>query len=157
MTDKKAIDTLNILIQINNDRMEGYETAAHETEEEDLKELFAQLAQTSRECNEELVEEVEELDGTPAEGTKTSGKVFRVWMDVKAALAGKDRKTILNSCEQGEEMAVNTYKKVLEINVDDLSNDQQSIIEEQLVLIKADRDTVKELHDSFLVPSGLPT
>jgi hypothetical protein len=31
---------LNTLIIINNDRIEGYETAAKETEEQDLKVLF---------------------------------------------------------------------------------------------------------------------
>jgi len=34
---------LNTLIENNNDRIEGYETASNETEEQDLKTLFAQL------------------------------------------------------------------------------------------------------------------
>lgn len=150
MENQKSIDVLNTLIEINNDRIEGYETAAKETEETDLKELFAQLALTSHECKEELVGEVEELGGTPIEGTKVSGKFFRVWMDVKAALTGKDRKTILNSCEYGEDVAVNTYKKVLENDEKDLTSDQISIIEEQYDLIKADHDTVKSLRDSLV-------
>lgn len=61
---------LNTLIEINNDRIEGYETASKETDETDLKTLFAQLAQTSHECKDELVDEVEALGGTPEEGTK---------------------------------------------------------------------------------------
>ena len=36
MENEKTIEALNTLITINNDRIEGYETAAKETEEQDL-------------------------------------------------------------------------------------------------------------------------
>ena len=71
-------------------------------------------------------------------------------MDVKSALTGKDRKAILNSCEYGEDVAVNTYKKVLENNTDDLTEDQLAMVEEQHDMIKADHDTVKSLRDSLV-------
>jgi|SRR6188508_658049 len=150
MEDKKAIDVLNKLIEINNDRIEGYETASKETDETELKTLFTQLAQTSQECNGELIDEVSQLGGDPVEGTKTSGKFFRAWMDVKSALTGKDRKAILNSCEYGEDVAVNTYKKVLENNTDDLTEGQLAMVEGQHDLIKADHDMVKSLRDSLV-------
>jgi len=150
MEDKKAIDVLNKLIEINNDRIEGYETASKETDETELKTLFTQLAQTSQECNGELIDEVSQLGGDPVEGTKTSGKFFRAWMDVKSALTGKDRKAILNSCEYGEDVAVNTYKRVLENNTDDLTEDQLAMVEGQHDLIKADHDMVKSLRDSLV-------
>ena len=150
MEDKKAIDVLNKLIEINNDRIEGYETASKETKETELKTLFTELAQTSQECNGELIDEVTQLGGDPVEGTKTSGKFFRAWMDVKSALTGKDRKAILNSCEYGEDVAVNTYKKVLENNTDDLTEDQLAMVEEQYGMIKADHDMVKSLRDSLV-------
>lgn len=150
MENQKTIDALNTLIEINNDRIEGYETASKETEETDLKTLFAQLAQTSEECREELVDEVEDLGGTPVEGTRISGKFFRVWMDVKAALTSKDRKAILNSCEYGEDVAVNAYKKVLEDDAKELTSDQLNMVQEQYELIKSDHDTVKSLRDSLV-------
>lgn len=149
MENNKSIEVLNTLIEINNDRIEGYETASNETEETELKTLFAQLALTSVENKVDLIEEVRLLGGTPVEGTKASGKFFRVWMDMKAALTGNDRKAIFNSCEYGEDVAVNTYKKALE-NSDDLNNDQTALIEEQYNLIKADHDTVKGLRDSLV-------
>lgn len=71
-------------------------------------------------------------------------------MDVKAALTGKDRKAILNSCEYGEEHAVDTYKEVLENNAHELTPDQISMVEEQYTLIKADHDNVKSLRDSLV-------
>jgi hypothetical protein len=48
MAKEKTIEVLNTLITINNDRIEGYETAAKETEKQDLKVLFAQFSSTSQ-------------------------------------------------------------------------------------------------------------
>lgn len=147
MDMEKSIDVLNTLIEINNDRIEGYETASEETEEKDLKTLFSQLMKTSQKCKTELVNEVLKLGGTPIEGTRTTGKFFRVWMDVKAALTGKDRKAILNSCEFGEDVAVATYVKVLKNDIEDITSEQQDLLKAQYALIKADHDKVKGLRD----------
>lgn len=147
MNKEKTIDVLNTLITINNDRIEGYETASKETEEHDLKTLFAQFSATSQKCKRELANEVSALGGTAAEGTKTSGKFFRVWMDVKAALTGKDREAILNSCEYGEDVAKDTYKKALENDLENLNAEQQTMIRAQHALLKADHDKVKSMRD----------
>jgi uncharacterized protein (TIGR02284 family) len=150
MDNNKQIEVLNTLITINNDRIEGYETAAKETEELDLKTLFAQFTYTSQKCKQELSNEVTKLGGTPAEGTLTTGKFFRVWMDVKAALTGKDRKAILNSCEYGEDIAKETYKKVLENDLENLNAEQHSMIKAQHTLLVADHDKVKSLRNALV-------
>jgi len=148
MEKEKTIEVLNTLITINNDRIEGYETAAKETEEQDLKTLFAMFSSTSEKCKRELVAEVTKLGGTPSEGTKTTGKFFRVWMDVKAALSGKDRKAILNSCEYGEDVAKDTYEKALKNDTENLSAEQQTMIKAQHTLLVADHNKVKTMRDS---------
>lgn len=147
MENKKSIDVLNELIVINNDRIEGYETALKETAETDLKILFSKFIQTSQQCRHDLVMEVTRLGGTPDEGTRTTGKFFRVWMDVKAALTGKDRKAILDSCEYGEDVAQETYEKVIENDGEDISYDQVNMLEAQQQLLKADHDKVKAMRD----------
>ena len=150
MNKDKSIEVLNTLIEINNDRIAGYETASKETDETDLKNLFSELKLMSEKCKNELVTEVVNLGGTPIEGTKATGKLYRVWMDIKSALTGKDRKTILNSCEFGEDMAVDTYRKVLRNNLEDISVKQQAMLNAQFVLIKAGHDKVKGLRDVIL-------
>lgn len=150
METEKSIEVLNSLIIINNDRMEGYETASKETEENELKSLFSKFIATSQKCKQELVREVTILGGIPDEGTRTTGKFFRVWMDVKAALTGKDRKTILNSCEFGEDAAVATYTKAMSNNRDALTAEQQTLLNAQHAIIKADHDKVKALRDALV-------
>ncbi len=149
MKDNETVDVLNKLLEINNDRLEGYETALKETDEHDLKTLFAELARTSGKCITELTDEIRGMNGEPVEGTKVSGKFFRAWMDVKAALTGKDRKAILSSCEFGEDKAVDAYEKVLRDDLEHLSSLQQDLIMSQFALIKADHDKVRYLRDSF--------
>lgn len=146
--DQKAVvDSLNNLIQINNDRIQGYLTAAKETEEPDLKNLFSELMQTSQENRRELTEEVTRLGGTPIEGTTVSGKVYRAWMDVKSALTSKDRKAILSSCEFGEDVAVKTYESELETDALTASN-LAGKVRHQHSKIKSEHDRIKQLRNA---------
>ncbi|WP_293873751.1 PA2169 family four-helix-bundle protein [Flavobacterium sp.] len=150
MEKEKTIDTLNNLIQINNDRIEGYKTAADETKESDLKSLFSQFQATSAKINGELRSEVSRLGGTPTESTRITGKFFRVWMDVKAALTGNDRKSILESCEYGEDVAKKTYEDVLANDSENLSSEQQSMLKEQHSSLVSDYNKVKSMNDAHV-------
>lgn len=142
MNYPSSISAINSLIEINNDRIEGYATAAVETDEEDLKTIFHQLAETSRKFNSELVFEVNKLNGTPIEGTSTIGKFFRVWMDMKTALTQHDRKFILESCAYGEEIALEAYGIALSRDLKDLSLEIQGIVQQQKEILKKDSDKI---------------
>ena len=148
MENEKTIDALNELIEINNDRVEGYETASSETKSSDLKSLFSELTRTSQNNLSELRAEVNRLGGKPEEGTRVTGKFFRVWMDVKAALTGDDRGAILNSCEFGEDKALEAYEHVFENHTDQLNNEQLDMIRKQQTALRADHDRVKALRDA---------
>ncbi len=150
METEKSIAVLNSLVEINNDRMEGYKTAESETKESDLSALFQKMIHTSENCKNELSIEILRLKGTPTNETKISGKFFRVWMDVKVALGKNDRKTILNSCEYGEDVALKVYRSVLLDRSDELTPTQRKIISLQLSLLKKDHDYVKNLRDKEL-------
>jgi len=145
--NQKTIDVLNGLIEINNDRLEGYERATKEATESDLKDLFSKLSETSRNAKKELSAEVIKMGGTPKEGTSTSGKVYRAWMDVRASLAKKERKAILNSCEFGEDVAVKAYKDAIDSGS---LNGQSSLITKQYDLIKGDHDKVRDLRNELI-------
>jgi len=150
MENQKSIDVLNTLIILNNDRIEGYETAIKETNEEDLRVLFARFVQTSQKCKQELVLEVINLGGKVAEGTMTSGKFYRVWMEIKASLTNQDRKAILNSCEYGEDIAVATYERTLKNDTEHLHGEQLLMIKAQYASIKANHDKVKTMRDNMM-------
>ena len=146
-SNKNVVDALNNLVQINNDRIEGYERAAKETEDSDLKDLFNQMASKSHMMKSQLSSEVIKRSGKPTETTTTSGKAFRVWMDFKAALTGKNRKAILSSCEFGEDAAQDTYEDTLK-DGNELPTEIVELISNQKSQLREDHDRVKTLRDS---------
>ena len=134
----KTIDLLNSLVKTHNDRMKGYETASSETDEKELESTFADFALSSHQCRLELANEIIRLGGTPLESTKLSGRIFRAWMDIKAALTGRDLRYVLDSCNTLEETAARTYQKVLKNRTVILSTRQHAMIIVHNEYIKAD-------------------
>ncbi len=148
MQTKKTIDVLNKLIELNNDRIEGYKTAAEETKDANLKALFNQFKNTSETCKSQLIIEVNRIDGVHVDGTTISGKFFRVWMDFKAALTGDDKQYILESCEQGEDVIKHAYHDSLKNDINDLSLEQQMLIKDQYTALKSQHDQIKMMRDT---------
>src|SRR5215218_5349277 len=146
--NKKVTGIINDLIQINHDRIVGYEKAIDELKDEDadLKTLFHRYTQDSRQFLNELTHEITRLGGEPSDGTTNSGKIYRVWMDLKAAIAGKDRKTILDNCEFGEDAAQKAYDLALNSDVE-LEPSLRDLIVRQKAVLKTSHDEVKRLRD----------
>ena len=150
MAEEKSINLLNKLIEINNDRIEGYDTALRETEVDDIKTLFSQLIQTSEECKTQLRNEVLKLGGTPIAGTTTGGMLFSVWTDIKSALTRQDHRGILNSCEDSEDIAMDAYEKVLKTSPEDITTQQRTLLHTQLESIDNDRNKIRALRDKLI-------
>ena len=146
--NEKALKALNDLIEINNDRVEGYETASKETDSTELRGLFSAWKNTSQSILNELRSEVRKLGGEPEEGTRITGKFFRAWMDLKAALTNNNRHEILSSCEFGEDKAQETYEDVIENFGKDLPFELLEMIREQKSRLRNDHDEVKALRDA---------
>jgi uncharacterized protein (TIGR02284 family) len=151
VTENNTIDVLNSLVIINNDRIEGYKTASKEKRETDLKELFFSFIVTSEQCRKELIAEIIKLGGIPNEGTRIIGKFFRVWMEVKAALTGRNRKAILDSCKYGEGIALETYKNVLIQDVHEINSMEQLMLNKHYEFLKTDYDTIMELRSGIII------
>jgi len=141
-------EVLNDLVQINNDRIVGYEKARTELQEgsEDLRALFLDMIDESRKYKMALAQEIEVLGEDVENGTTNSGKIYRAWMDVKAIFTGHDRKTVLNNCEFGEDAAQNAYKMALED--EDLPGNIRDLISEQKASLRTSHDEIKRLRDS---------
>jgi uncharacterized protein (TIGR02284 family) len=148
MQNEKVTGILNDLIRINHDRVEGYEKAIEELKDADsgLKSLFSRYISESSKYASELTAEVSRLGGDPADGTTNSGKIYRVWMDLKAAISGKDRQTILNNCEFGEDAAQKAYDIALNSDVE-LEASLRDLLVSQKTKLKAGHDEVKRLRD----------
>lgn len=140
-------EVLNDLIEINNDRVVGYEKAIEELKQEDgdLKSLFVEMIGQSHKLKSALVQEVQVLGADAESGTTTSGKIYRAWMDLKAVFTGHNRETVLNNCEFGEDAAQKAYKMALE--TEGLSADLRALITEQKASLRMSHDQIKALRD----------
>jgi len=146
--NSKITGLLNDLIQINNDRIVGYEKAIEElkTEDADLRTLFHRYIQESKQYVGDLTQEVSRLGGDAADGTTNSGKVYRVWMDLKAVVTGHDRKTVLANCEFGEDAAQKAYDMALNSDTE-VDAPIRDLIVRQKTQLKVGHDEVKRLRD----------
>jgi uncharacterized protein (TIGR02284 family) len=146
--ETKTATTIKDLIVINNDRYEGYKTAAEETKDADLKSLFTEFSLQSKGFSQELRKFLPSGEEQPnSNETKNSGKLYRVWMDVKAAVTGNDRKAVLSSCEYGEDHAKKHYNDAMEHSTD-LPSDAMEVIKRQREEILKGHDRVKAMRDS---------
>lgn len=145
---EKTTNALNDLIIINNDRYEGYQKAMENTKDADLRDLFSKFSMQSKANNVELRTLVPSGYETPdRDETRLSGKFYRVWMDVKNAMASNNRKEVLSSCEYGEDVAKKAYEKALE-DRSELSSEAVAKIQKQYDDLLLAHNQVKSLRDS---------
>jgi len=145
---ERNTEIITDLIKINNDRIAGYTKAAKEISETDneLKLLFEDMAGQSQQFAQELRKWIDSIDYEPLNSTTITGKIYRVWMDVKATFTGEDRKAILASCEYGEDAALNAYESALQ-SQKDLSMEQLNMIENQRNSLRESHDYIKSVRD----------
>ena len=146
--NEKVTEVLNDLIRINNDRIEGYERAVKDTKDKDadLQAMFHRMADESKQYASELESEVKESGGDAASDATVSGKIYRVWMDFKSAISGKARKSILASCEYGEDAAQKAYEEALKADTG-LPSDVRQLIVNQKAALKNSHDAIKRYRD----------
>jgi uncharacterized protein (TIGR02284 family) len=147
--NEKLTEVLNDLIKINNDRVAGYEKAIESTEgiDVDLKAVFHKMAEDSRKYASVLKSEVMKLGGeAETEGTTNSGKIYRVWMDIKATFTGKDRLAVLENCEYGEDAAQKAYTDALASDAEIPADIRQTITDQKSSLRTA-HDLIKKYRD----------
>lgn len=143
MNHDACIGALNDLIKINNDRIEGYDKATAELqdgENGDLKSLFSDMISESKTYKSALESKVIAYDGSTDGGTTASGKLYRAWMDVKAAFSGGDRASVLSNCEAGEDTAQKAYKTAIE---------DPEVMEETKVLLREQKQSLRTSHDKI--------
>lgn len=147
-TTAKSTDTLNELIEINNDRVAGFEKAIADIKDPntDLKAVFQEYADQSRQFSQELTGIVSREGGEAETGTSASGSLHRAWIDVKSLFGASDREGILNEAERGEDAIKKAYSDALRDG--ELSSDAQSAVSAQATQINAAHDRIKALRDA---------
>ena len=137
---------LNDLIETSKDGEQGFTRAANETTDSELKTIFLQGAERCRTAVRQLQEHVTALGEKPGSSGSALGAAHRGWLDLKAALTGRDAKAILEECERGEDVAKARYAAALK---KDLPPAIRSLVEQQYRGVVANHDRVKALRDQY--------
>ena len=147
MTDynrSEEITTLNTLTATLIDSVTGYEDAAANIEGSSrLQQLFREKASERRSVVEDLRAEVRRLGGNPEDDGSFLGKAHQRFLDLKAAIAGRDEKAIVNEVERGEDYLKEKFETAL--NSDKLGAEARQVVERAYQSVRAGHDQISQL------------
>ncbi len=112
MDKTKLGKPLQDIVDICNDSVEGYETAAGEIEDDSIKTLFLRLSQQRRGFIEEIKNEAHKLGIELDNSGSSKGFFYRTWLATKAAFSSDSKEKIIKEAMDGEKRAVDEYHKV---------------------------------------------
>jgi uncharacterized protein (TIGR02284 family) len=140
--DSDVADILNGLVETCKDGENGFRSAAEGVEDPTLKRLFESYSQQRGEFAVELQAEVRRAGKDPSDTGHVAGALHRGWMNIKAAVTGRDEGAIIAECERGEDVAVRSYSEALEKT---LPTDVRALIERQFLQVKEAHDHIRSL------------
>lgn len=125
---QQAISTLNGLIETSKDGVNGFRSAAAAVKNPEAQQLFTSRASIIEHAAAELQAEVRRLGGEPETSGSAAATVHRGWLNLKAAITGKDEAAVITECLRGEELAVKRYEDALDA---ELPEETRAIVERQ--------------------------
>jgi uncharacterized protein (TIGR02284 family) len=143
-TNKEVEDTLRSVIQSLIDGQEGFKKIGDELKDDILKRYFLaeSLKRASFRGDLENVLHQEGVHDVKESGT-VGGALHRTWGDLKAKMGGGDH-TLLETAEQGEDVAKKAYKDALD---KELPLPIRQILTTQSAHIQTSHDYVKAARD----------
>ena len=144
MADRQdEISTLNTLTATLIDSINGYEDAAANSEAGRFQQMFRERASERQRVVQDLRAEIRRLGGEPEEGGSFMGKTHQRWLDLKAAITGRDEKSIINEVERGEDYLKEKFETALDSG--SLSGESRAIVERAYQSVRAGHDQISRL------------
>ena len=137
------VTTLNTLTATLLDSVKGYRDAAENSESGRFQELFRSNADERSRCAEDLRAEVRRLGGEPEDDQSIMGAVHQRWLDLKAAVTGRDDKAIINEVERGEDYLKEKFETAL--NSGHLSGESRAVVEQAYQSVRKGHDQVASI------------
>ena len=141
------ITTLNTLITTLIDSVNGYRDAAANIESARFQELFRSNADERSRVVEDLRAEVRRLGGNPEDDASFLGQAHQRFLDLKAAVTGRDEKAIITEVERGEDYLKNKFETAL--NADTLSGESRVAVERAYQSVRKGHDQVSSIKHGF--------
>lgn len=143
MDNQGQISTLNTLIETLIDSVTGYEDAASNADGSRFQEIFRTRAQERNRMVDELRSEVRRLGGNPEDDGTFMGKTHQRFLDLKAAVTGRDDQSIINEVERGEDYLKEKFETAL--NGDTLTGETRSAVERAYQSVRSGHDQMSQI------------
>ena len=137
------ITTLNTLTATLIDSVTGFRVAAEHTESTRFQLLFRKFADERSQFVETLRQRVTTLGGEPEGDGSFMGKTHQRFLDLKAAVTGRDDKAIINEVERGEDHLKDKFETILKS--DELSAESRSAVEQAYQSVRQGHDQMSDL------------
>ncbi|UUR09225.1 ferritin-like domain-containing protein [Sphingomonas glaciei] len=142
-SDNKGVGTLETLTTTLIDSVNGYRDAAQNAEGTKFQELFRRNADERSRIAEELRAEIRRLGGNAPDDGSFLGATHQRFLDLKAAVTGRDDKAIINEVERGEDYLKEKFEAAL--NATDIAPETRSIIERAYQSVRQGHDQISSL------------
>ena len=142
-----AAKILETLTSTLNDSIKGYRESAEHAEAPHLKQLFWEMADERSRAAEDLRAEVSRLGGTPDSDGSTAGYLHQRFLDLKAAITGRDDKAIVNEVERGEDYLKEKFEAAL--SESNLSGEARGAVDRAYQSVRKGHDRVSALKHSM--------
>ena len=134
---------LKTLTSTLNDSVNGYRDAAENAEGSQFQQIFRDNASERERVAGELAGEVRRLGGNPDDDGTMLGKTHQAWLDLKAAVTGRDDKAIINEVERGEDYLKVKFETALAD--DSLTAESRQIVERVYQSVRKGHDQISQL------------
>ncbi len=113
-TRGEILDQLSKLLTRSHDAEKGYQEAAENVKDNELKSLFLAQSRQRSEFAQEIDREIRTLGGEPDNGTSLAADLHRAWINIKSTFASDDDKATVQECHRGDQDALENYNSVLQ-------------------------------------------
>ncbi|TDN95293.1 uncharacterized protein (TIGR02284 family) [Salegentibacter sp. 24] len=110
---EKVSKKLNALLEKNYDAEKGFNYAAENAQDPQLKAFFSERAQERYDFGHELKTEIRNFGENPDKGSSLAGDAHRTWMNLKTSLSSDKDEAALEEAVRGEKVAAEEYEEVL--------------------------------------------
>lgn len=147
MHNERIVATLNDLLNITNDRIQGFAKVEDKVWDtySPLKGDYDQMVAQSQVMKSELINLITERGGNPDNTGTTAGAIHRGWIDVKNSFSGDKTESTLENVVFGEEAAIDAYQDALDSG--DLCPESSRVVSNQLHHLKSSYNKFNNLNE----------
>ncbi|MDQ1094964.1 MULTISPECIES: PA2169 family four-helix-bundle protein [Chryseobacterium] len=145
MNNEKTVSVLNDLLNITNDRIEGFSKVEDKVWENHsgLKSDYDQMVSESQNMKNDLIRLINEKGGEADNTTSTAGAIHRAWIDVKNTFSGDKDEATLENVVFGEKAAIKAYQDALDSG--DLCPESSKVVSDHLHHLKSSYNKFESL------------